>query len=41
MSLNFQKAWRKLGYAVENIGVYKRRKQYTGRRVIRLSSYRS
>lgn len=36
MSLNFQRAWEKLGYVVENIGVYKRKKQYTGRRVIRM-----
>ena len=36
MSWNFQRAGEKLGYIVENIGVYKRKGQYTGRRVIRL-----
>jgi hypothetical protein len=36
MSWDFQRAGEKLGYQVENVGVYKRKKQYTGRRVIRL-----
>lgn len=37
MSRGFQRAAEKMGYEVENIWVYKRKKQFVGRRVIRLN----